>query len=157
VAVAEDERVDLGAAKLLDDPVGAPAHVRRDLAARGRVGPERPARPLSADICGRPPVVLAVVPLHQVVTQLGCTAEAGQLAGLASPAQRARQDEPEAAASKRLPDQPRLPLAFLVQRDVGSARVLPRDRPLRLAVTDEDDLHHFHVPIGPFLRNSFSP
>ena len=69
----------------LDHPVGPAAHVGGRLAVRHAVGPQRPARPLHADLGGGQALVVAVVPLDEVVGDLGPVAEPGQPAGLERP------------------------------------------------------------------------
>ena len=95
-------------AKLVDHAVGPAADVVGALAARDTVPPERPVRPLGTDLGGRPALVLAVVPLGQVLADLGSRTEARELAGLACAPQRARQNEAERAAVQGFAEEPGL-------------------------------------------------
>src|SRR5207249_639942 len=86
----------------------------------------------------RATLVLAVVPLHQLVARNRTVSVASQPAGLDGALQRARQNEREAPASERAADALRLVPALLGERDVGPAGVPLVRAPVRLAVTDDN-------------------
>ncbi len=142
VPVGEDDRVAVDLGELGDHAVGAGADLRGRLAARRAVGPQRPVGDLLADVGARAALVVAVVPLLEVVAELRAVAEAGQLAGLAGAGQRAGQDAGEVAVRERLAQRAGLVAAVVDQREVGVAGVLARAAPLRRTVADEDDLRH---------------
>ena len=100
-------RQDLG-----DDAVGAGADLGRRLAAGAAVGPQRPVGAIDVDVGARPPLVVAVVPLEQVVAKLRPVAEAGELAGLPGAAERAAEDAVELDGGERLAEPARLLLAL---------------------------------------------
>src|SRR6202007_1442498 len=92
------------------------------------------------DLGRRPALVLAVVPLGQVLTELRDIAEAGEPAGLEAALQRAGQHVGELPALEEGGERRRLPAAPLRQRHVRPARVTALDRPLGITVKDEDNL-----------------
>ena len=96
------------------------------LAALRTGAPDRPVRNLLADLRRREAVVLAVVPLGQVVAQLGL--EARQPRRLPRPAQRARQHPRELAPPKRLAHR----AACCSPSSVSGRSVRPVCRPARL-------------------------
>src|SRR5215813_7588447 len=99
-----------------------------------------PARPLLADVDGAPALVLAVIPLMQLWVDLGCVAEARQLARPAGPRQRAHQDLGERHAIEPLTQVQGVLLAARRERDIRPARVLTGDRPCRLTMPRQVDL-----------------
>ena len=100
----EDEHVAVDPEQLLDHPVGPLRELLDALAPERSVAPDRPVGNLLADLRRRQAVVLAVVPLGQVVAQLGL--EARQPRGLPRPRQRARQHQRERRASAAPPPPP---------------------------------------------------
>src|SRR5947207_4159352 len=138
--VREEQHVAVSRAHLLDHAVGPRPDLLGRLAVRRAVTEDRPARSLLTDLGRRLPLVVAVVPLHQVVPRLRDVAEPRHAAGLRGPLQRAGEDERERAPPQCLPDALRLAAAFLRQRDVRATRVAERLAPLRLPVPDEHDL-----------------
>src|SRR3954469_3360571 len=139
VPVREDEHVPLDREQLLDHAVGPSRELLDALAAQRPVAPDRPVGDLLADLRGRQPVVLAVVPLGQVVAQLGL--EPGQLRRLQRSLQGAGEHQRELAPAQRLTHRARLALAFRRQWQVGSTRVPPGATPLGLPVPDENRFH----------------
>src|SRR5262247_3897301 len=106
VAVREQDDVAGGAADSGDDAVDAGADLRRRFAARTAVAEEHPARLLVVDLLGGEPLVVAVIPLVQIGLDRRAGAEAGELARLARPAQRARQHELKALLGQHGPQAP---------------------------------------------------
>jgi hypothetical protein len=139
--VGEHGRIALEALELADHPIHAPAHVGGRLAVRAAVAPQVPVRTLLPDLRGRDPLVLPVVPLDQVVGQLGALAHAGQPAGLDGSVERAREHALERKAGEGIAQQLGLAPPLVRQRDVGAARVAQVTAPLRLAVASQQDLH----------------
>src|SRR5436190_970816 len=139
VTVAERDRVAVGGADLRHDPIGAQADVGGGLAIRAAVTPQAPARPPRLDLERRDALVVAVVPLTEVVADLRPLGEAGELAGLDRAAKRAREDEREGASSKARGEGRGAPPAFSGQWEVRATGVSPACAPLGFAMTGE---HH---------------
>jgi hypothetical protein len=93
--VGEDGGVAGDGAKLGDDPIGARLDLSDRLSFGDAVEPKRPARALLADVDRFPPLVGAVVPLHQLLPWLGDVAEPRQSAGVGGARERARQHQRE--------------------------------------------------------------
>ena len=106
----------------------------------------RPAGPLLADLRRGQAVVVAVVPLEQLVALLGRDRPARQPARLRGPRQRAREHARERAMRQRSAQRPRPPAAPSRSAGCRSAGVLTGPAPLRLTVADENQL-------GPELRH----
>src|SRR4051794_7134312 len=85
-----------GGGQLGREAVAARRDVVRRLAARPAVAPQPPVRPLTADVARRDALVLAVVPLAQLLADLGAVADPGELGGVPGAAQRADEDAGEA-------------------------------------------------------------
>ena len=140
VAVGEDDRVAVHPAQVGDDAVGARADPRGVLAVRAAVVPEPPARVALADLGRRESLVLAVVPLAQLVVDL-----AGPRTRRAARVSTARESGLESTSS----NVPRAQLRRRAgarprgrRRSAGgrSAGVAPVPAPLGLPVADEEDL-----------------
>src|SRR5206468_2179693 len=104
------------------------------------VAPEPPTRSLLADLRRREPLVVAVIPLPQLVHDLGRAGQSRELARLPRAQQWAAEHERERPPAKFLPHRSCALAPFLDQRQVGAAGVLAAEAPLRLAVADEHDL-----------------
>ena len=130
-----------------DRAIGPPADRARLLAPRAAIPPQVPPGVLLADLRSREPLVLAVVPLAQVLADLGPVAEAGELARLAGPPQRAHQHEREShpASAGREPARSR-PFR---SGQVGAARVLAAEAPLGFAVANENYVHPPNPRVPP--------
>ena len=111
-------------------------HLVRGLPAGTAVAPQRPSPGRSlADLRRGEPLVLAVVPLDQLVAGLGHVARSPARRQVSSgPAQRAREHALEAPARERHREQLGLPAALLGQRHVGAAGVPAGPAPLGLPV-----------------------
>jgi hypothetical protein len=100
VAVGEGEHVAFGGVDALQQPVDPDSDLRRRLPAGTALRPKVPVGAGLVDLRGGQSLVLAVVPLVQVVGELRGGAKATQLAGLARPQQRAAQDQRVADAGQ---------------------------------------------------------
>ena len=123
--------------------VGPLGHLRRALATRNRMRPHAPVRHRLPDLVGGQALVVAVIPLGEVLGHLVHvqTRQLGSvLRTLARTAQhqRGRQMRPPQMAQHQ-PGAPRLLLTLDGQRNVRAAGVLAGERPLRLAVTEYVD------------------
>src|SRR5439155_27273543 len=92
------------------------------------------------DVVRAPGLAAAGDPPRRVLTDLGLAGEAGQLAGLGRPPQRASQDQREGSALEARPERARPPSPLLGQRRVGPTGVAPAEAPLRLAMFHEAQL-----------------
>ena len=90
MGVGEQHHGALGRGEPGEDPVDPVADRVERLAGADRGGPDRPVRIGDAQIDRAHAVVLAVVPLDEIVDHHGVLAEPGQLARAPSPLQRAR-------------------------------------------------------------------
>ena len=100
---------------------------------------------LGADVGGGDPLVVAVVPLRQVIVGHGEIAESGQPAGLDRPVARAGQHQGQREARQRRAKALGLPAPLVGEGDLGVTGVLARDRPGGLAVTHEHDPRSSHL------------
>ena len=119
----EQQGVAAELAQLLDQRVDALGHLVRCLAARAAVAEQLPIGVRLPDLLGRQPLELAIVEIEQRLVH------------------RAREDVIEAAASQELADRDGLELPLGRERDIRAPGVLPRDRPLGLAVPNQPDRH----------------
>ena len=140
VTVREEEHVAAHRCGLGEDPVCSVTHLGRVLAVRNAAGEKRPARDVVADLRRRAALVVAVVPLAEIVARLRLRAETGEPAGVGGPLERAREHELEVPTMQRSTDDLRLAATLIGQWDVGAPRVTERPAPLGLTVPDEDDL-----------------
>src|SRR4029079_17208544 len=97
----------------------------------------RPVRHLGPDLGGGAALVLAVVPLGEVVGDLAAVAEAGELARLLRTSARAGEDQREVDAGEAARERPRLVASTRGERDVRVRGVAPGAAPLRVAVAHE--------------------
>src|SRR6476660_2958312 len=97
VAVTERDPVAIGGADLAEHTVGARPDVRGRLPIRAAVAPQAPTGALPVDLRGGEALIVAVVPLAQVLLDLDLLFQTGELAGLDGALQRARQHEGEPA------------------------------------------------------------
>lgn len=134
----EDQGVADRIARPLDDAVSTNPHLRCGLAARCAVPPEQPAGAIPTNVSRRASLVVAVVPLAQVVGQLG--GKTRELRRTPCALQRGRQDERKRMRSKNRSQASRALLASRGQRQICPARVLSGHAPLGLAVPDQPDL-----------------
>src|SRR5262245_147628 len=140
VPVGEEGGVAAGGHRSIDHPPRAPGHLLDRLAAGYWPGPDCPVGNLLPDVGRLAPLVVAVVPLPEIVGDDRGVGVSREATGLAGPPERARQHEGKRAPAEEPPE--RLGLAFAVrgERNVRSPRVLTRGRPLRLAMPHQPDL-----------------
>ena len=119
--------------------VDAFRHVCRSLSAGSAVAPQLPGRILDADVGGRTTFVRAVVPLDEVIADLGLVGEAGDLAGLHGASERTREHAVEPGAVQAAAEVLGEGASLVGEGEIGRAGVLAAQAPLRLGVTDEHD------------------
>jgi hypothetical protein len=146
---AVEQGVDPG-----EDAVEPLADLAGGLPAGAAVGPEVPARVVVVDVGRGAPLVVAVVPLGQVVVG-PADVEAGELGGVQRPDAGAGQDGGEAPTGKEPAEGVGLPLTVGGERQVGVRGVPAAGAPGGLAVPDQQDLSH--PPSQPDTRHSRSP
>ena len=139
VAVREEQHRPLRGRHPVEHPRRPRPNLLRGLAARHRAGEDRPARIVLADLVGRQPLVLAVVPLDEVVVdqRIG---EAGEPGGLTGPQARARQHQREPLAVEHPVQRRGLAPPVVGERDVGAAGVAAVAGPFGRAVPDHPDV-----------------
>jgi hypothetical protein len=138
VAAGEREHVAVDVAHPGDEMIGTVAHGYRQFAVRAAVAVEFPTGPFVQDFFGQFSLESTVVPFHQVGINLGDRPEAGQFTRLRGTLQRAGKHPGEGKFPKALPDLAGALLPMFVQRQVGSARSLPRIGPSRVAVPGDE-------------------
>ncbi len=139
VGVREQQRVAGLRRAAREDPPGAVGDLLGGLPA-GRVAvPDRPARHLDADLGGGEALVVAVLPLGEVVVDLG-VGVAGEPRRLAGPLARAGEDEREIVGVEPGPERAGVVDAARQQRHVGATGVPPGLAPLGRAVADQPHL-----------------
>ena len=104
------------------------------------MGEDRPAGDLTADLRGGVSLVVAVVPLREVVALQRGGAQPGELAGLDGAAPRAREHRRERAGRQPPAELAGLLPPVLRERDVGVGGVASGPAPFGLAVTDQHEL-----------------
>src|SRR5262249_14991791 len=139
VGVGEQRHVAGGGRRAVDDAPGALADLLHRLALGDARRPHRPAGLHGADLRRGPALVDPVVPLAQVVGDLGGVAVSGEAARLPRARQRAREDEGEGPPGEVAAEGLGLLPPALDQRDVGAAGVLTAQAPLGVAVADQPD------------------
>jgi hypothetical protein len=140
VPVGHDRHVPVDGEDLLDHAVAARRHLVGRLAVGHAVAPQVPVGALLADRRRRDALVVAVVPLEQVLADLGRVAEAGQPGRLARAVERAREHLGERVGAERAGELAGAVAPGLGQRHVGAPGVAPGPRPLGLRVADEPHL-----------------
>src|SRR5215217_1428253 len=122
VRVAEDEDVARDGGDARADSVQAGRHLRGRFTAGYRIVPDRPARDGLADLRGRDAFVVAVVPLDEVVVDLG-VGVAGEFGRTTGALPGRREDQIERLSRQPRPQTRRHALALGCQREVGDGRV----------------------------------
>jgi len=120
-----------------EEAVGPIGHVARRFAAGAAVAEQLPARSLLQDVGGRPALIAAVVPLHQIGIDDRAGPEAGQRTRLRGAHQGAGDNLDEGKAAQPLAELAGVLLAALVQRHVGPAGVPAGVSPGGVAVAGE--------------------
>src|SRR5438067_8629189 len=141
MSVREQSHVAINCACPSDHPVRARAHLRRRLPAWAAIAKDQPARRALVNLARRQSLVLAVVPLGEVMVYYRFVAEPSQLAGFARPLHRATEDESERLLGELRPHSFGEPAPVVGQRNIGRSSVLPAEAPRRLAVSDREDIH----------------
>src|SRR5262249_43135628 len=93
VSMRKQRYVAIDRARPGDHPVDAATNLLWCLAAWASVPEEEPPRPHFLDLLGRQPLVVAVVPLHEVGVDDRLVAQACQLAGLSRPLHRTAENK----------------------------------------------------------------
>lgn len=137
--MANDEGAPLQSRQVLQDP-GAPSlHILGALAAGGAISEQVPAgAALLAVVVGHP-LVASVVPLHELIADLGLLREAGQLTGLAGSKLRTDQYVVEALTTQAPPSFLGLPATISAQRRLGPTCVQLLVAPFGRPVTEQPD------------------
>src|SRR5262249_54073279 len=121
------------------DPVRPGADLVRCFAARGAVAEDQPAGSRLVDLLRRDPLVLTVVPLHEVRLDHGVAPEPHQLAGLARPTEGTRENEREGHLGQNGLETAGHCSPIVGEWKVRHAGVLPAQAPRGLSVADDID------------------
>src|ERR1035441_70403 len=140
VAVGEDGASSVDAGELGDRAVGARADLGRALASGAAGAPQIPVGALDPDLPGCQSLVLAVVPLEQILANLRLRAQPAQLACFACTPGRAHEHTREAQPAQTAGQRPRRLTATVGQRNIGTTGVAPVAAPLGLGVAHQEDL-----------------
>src|SRR5262249_32853954 len=157
MAMGEEQDIPCRGERALDDLVRARPDLRRGLAARDAVAPQRPPGTVDPDVDGAKPLVVPVVPLEQVVSGLALVAEAGEATGVRSTREGAGEHEGKLPACEPAAREVGLRAAFVGQGDVGATGVTAELGPLGLTVTNENDLVGGHARSLPRARGRLLP
>ena len=123
-----------------DDTVAACRHLVGGLSSRGRGIKDSPSGFGLADLLGGDSLILAVVPLGEIVGDLGAIEEPGQLTGALCAGTGTAEDELEVPVGEFFLKRGSLSLALERQGNVGEGSVLAVLAPLGFTVADEDNL-----------------
>src|SRR5262245_58916749 len=119
-----------------DNTIDPCADLFRRLPAWAAVAKNHPVRSFRMNLLWRKPLVLPIVPLHQIALDMRTAAESRQLAGLACAVERAGQDESERFFGENRPQKSRGRTPVLRERNVSHAGMLPAQAPLGFAVAN---------------------
>jgi hypothetical protein len=89
MAARKEQNISLDGTRASNDAVGPCTNLRWHFTSRATVAKQFPVWPLLEDVFRAAALILAVVPLDQVVIDFGHTREAGQFAGPGGALQRA--------------------------------------------------------------------
>ncbi len=128
--------------------IGARSHRGSILAAGTAVAPQVPIGPRGVDLARGEPLVLAVVPLHQVLAHLRFAVEPCERAGFARSRGRADEHALEAPRGEPLREAGSSGASGIGERDVGSPGVAPVAAPLGLGVTHEHEFESIGRYVG---------
>jgi len=117
--------------------VGPHAHLLRGFAAGTAIAEELPARSLGKNFKGAAALVLAIIPLDQIVVLLRHRIETREGAGPNGALQRAREYRGKREPPQPLSQPPRVAFAAFGQRQIGEPGMLTGKTPSRLAVSCE--------------------
>ena len=140
MAVGKEHGILVQGAQACDHAVTAGRHLVGGLAAGGGRVKDRPSRFRLADLLGSDPLVLTVVPLGEVVGDLGMVKVTRQLAGAPRPLTGTTEHEFEIPSGEFALQCRSLTLSLQSQRNVGKGSVLAVLAPFGFTVTDKDDL-----------------
>jgi len=122
-----------------DEPIGAEGNLFDCLAAGATISKDVPPGPFLADVRRRLAFVLTVVPLRQIGLHLGRSAQFGQRTGPLRTVCRAGEHVIEPDRPERRSERAGQFLVVGSQRYVRVSRVLYEQRPLGLAMADEEE------------------
>jgi hypothetical protein len=134
VAVAEEQDIAIDGPQAHNDPVRAGANRRHRLAAWTAVAEQKPTRSLLTDVGGALTLLLAVFPLMQLGVNLGCIAEASQLARAAGPTQWANENLGKRPALEPLGQLQGVAFTLYEEREIRWSGMLTTDRPCCLTM-----------------------
>src|SRR5215831_18408849 len=151
MAMCKQSDVSLCGAGFGDNPIDPHADLFWRLPARAAVTKNHPVRPFGVNLLWCKPLVLPIVPLHQIALDMRTVAEPRQLAGLACAVERAGQDESERFFGENRPQKSGSRPPVLRERNVSHAGMLPAQTPLGFAVAHQINLLLFpcHASIFP--------
>src|SRR5262245_12845120 len=100
-----------------DNPIDPRADLFWRLPARAAIAKNHPVRPFRMNLLWRKPLVLPIVPLHQIALDMRTVAESRELAGFAGPLQRTGQNQREGLLGENGLEKPRSRTSLVRERN----------------------------------------
>src|SRR5262245_63296536 len=140
MAMCKQGDVSLCGAGFGDNPIDPRTDLFWRLPAWAAIAKNHPVRSFRMNLLWGKPLVLPIVPLHQIALDIRMVAESRQLAGLACAVERAGQDESERFFGENRPQKSRGRAPIVRERNVSHAGMLPAQAPLGLPVAHQINL-----------------
>src|ERR1700677_1823800 len=137
MSARENQDVAVERPKPRHHPINPLGDLQHGLAAGTTVAEELPLRALSMNLRECPALIIAVIPLHQVLVERCRAGKAGERAGLQRPPERTREHVIEVQAFEPGTERASLFLTPGGECKIAPSRVLTRDTPSGLSVSHE--------------------
>ena len=140
VAVGKEDHIILDVFQAFDDPIAPLGDLIGGLSSGCRVHEDSPGGIGLPDLLGGNSLILAVVPLREILGGLGTVEESGKFTGPLCTLARAAKDELEIPVGEFRFQRGRLTFPLKGEGNVAEGGVLAFFAPLGFTVADEDDL-----------------
>src|SRR5262245_15214377 len=144
MAMCKQGDVSLCGAGFGDNPIDPRTDLFWRLPAWAAIAKNHPVRSFRMNLLWGKPLVLPIVPLHQIALDMRTVAESRQLAGLAGAVERAGQDESERFFGENGLEKSGGRAPIVRERNIRHAGMLPAQAPLGFAVA-----HQINLLISP--------